>query len=492
MAEAEDEATYVWSHKARIALFFSAMRHYRDEARTMGRRVHYQALSSKQADDHGRTLGERLTLEVRRLRPDELCVVEPGDYRVRESLMQTARALDVALNIVEDRHFYCSISDFRIYADNHPGLLLEAFYRWMRKRHEILLTQTGEPEGGKWNYDAQNRDSFKRHGPPDGARRPPLRFAHDAVDREVIATVKSRFAAHPGELTQFEVPRTRAQARAALRDFIRFRLGGFGRYEDAMWAGETTLFHSRLSSALNLKLLDPRECVRAAVRAYCATRAPIASVEAFVRQIVGWRELVRGVYWLKMPAYASGNALGCDPNTKVPRFFWDAETDMRCVADCARSTLKHGYAHHIQRLMVLGLFAQLAGVHPYAFHEWHMAMYLDAVDWVSLPNALGMSQYGDGGVVGTKPYIASGNYINKMSNYCERCPYDYKRASGDAACPFTTLYWDFLERHRDLVMRSGRLALQLRNLERKSSSERRAIAQRARELRAHLGAGGRI
>jgi deoxyribodipyrimidine photolyase-related protein len=227
------------------------------------------------------------------------------------------------------------------------------------------------------------------------------------------------------------------------------------------------------------------------VRAYRRAAAPIASVEGFVRQILGWRELVRGVYWLEMPRYAEGNALACDPERGVPRFFWDGQTDMRCVADSMRSVLDHGYSHHIQRLMVLGLFAQLYGVHPRRFHEWHMAMYLDAIDWVSLPNALGMSQYGDGGVVGTKPYAASGRYIDRMSNYCASCTYDPGRATGDRACPFTTLYWEFLDRHRERLATVGRFVYQLRSVEKKRR-ELPVIRERAHELRRRIDRGERV
>jgi deoxyribodipyrimidine photolyase-related protein len=256
-----------------------------------------------------------------------------------------------------------------------------------------------------------------------------------------------------------------------------------------MWTGEPFLFHSRLSVALNLGLLDPRECVAAAVAAYESGKAPLNSVEGFVRQIVGWREFVHGVYWHFMPGYIEKNALGCE-DRDVPSFYWDGGTEMRCVREGMQAVLDHGYAHHIVRLMVLGLFAQLLGVHPRRFHDWHMALYLDAIDWVSLPNTLGMSQYGDGGIVGTKPYCASGAYVKRMSNFCAGCRYDPKQAVGEKACPFTTLYWDFLARHRRRFAANRRLAMQMRNLDRKPAADVAAIRRQAKALRARIDDGG--
>ncbi|NNK64084.1 MAG: hypothetical protein HKO98_12865 [Gemmatimonadetes bacterium] len=272
---------------------------------------------------------------------------------------------------------------------------------------------------------------------------------------------------------------------------MRDRLPRFGTYQDALWTGEHELFHSRLSAALNLKLLDPRACIGAAIDAWADGHAPLNAVEGFVRQILGWREYVRGIYWHYMPDYADGNALDCS-DRDVPSFFWDGDTDMACVADAMEGVVRLGYAHHIQRLMVLGLFAQLAGVHPYRFHLWHMALYLDAVDWVSLPNTLGMSQFGDGGIVGTKPYCASGKYLRRQGAPCAGCRYDPDVATGADACPFTTLYWDFLMRHRDRLEEIPRMGFQLRNVDRKSEDERSALRDHAASLLDTLDGGGRL
>ncbi|HKK92873.1 MAG TPA: cryptochrome/photolyase family protein, partial [Longimicrobiales bacterium] len=315
----------------------------------------------------------------------------------------------------------------------------------------------------------------------------------DDVTREVLDLVEARWPGHPGSLDDFAEAVTPKHARAALDDFIKHRLPTFGTYQDALWTGTDFLYHSRLSVVLNLKLLDPRDTISAAEDAYHRGHAPINAVEGFIRQILGWREYVRGIYWTFMPEYAERNALDCDEDMDVPVFFWDGDTDMVCVRDAMRNVLAHGYAHHIQRLMVLGLFAQLAGVHPYRFHEWHMALHLDAIDWVSLPNTLGMSQFGDGGLVGTKPYCASGAYIGRQGNHCTTCRYDPGQASGEDACPFTALYWDFLARHEERLSDNRRMNFQYRNVDRRrDKGTLQPARERAAEILETLAEGGRV
>jgi len=488
MAETRREATHVWCHKQRLVMFFAAMRHFRDDLREAGVTVHYHALGEDPTGDRGEDFAAVLGADIQRLQPRRLIVVEPGDYRVWQMLRDCARVHGIELEIRADRHFYCGIAEFRDWAEGRRELLLETFYRRLRKRHGILMDGE-QPEGGVWNLDRDNRRSFGRAGP--GKLPAPRAFPPDALTREVMAMVARRFPDHPGRMEAFALPVTRTHALQFLEDFIAHRLADFGAFEDAMWAGEAVLYHSRLSVALNLKLLDPRECVDAALQAHRAGRAPLNSVEGFVRQILGWREYIRGIYWLHMPDYAERNALDCE-DREVPGFFWNGETDMQCVAGAMQAVLEHAYTHHIQRLMVLGLFAQLLGVHPRRFHDWHMAMYLDAVDWVSLPNALGMSQYGDGGIVGSKPYCATGKYIQRMSNYCGQCRYNPGEAVGEDACPFTTLYWDFLERHAARFRPNRRMALQVKNLDRKRAGEREAIGERAAALRARADRGERF
>ncbi len=477
MAEAREESTHVWSHLARSALFLAAMRHFRDAQRAQGRVVLYRELD---AADHTGTLAGELAAAVRALRPQRLVVVEPGEWRVAEALRQTARACTVSLEVRPDRHFLCSRETFAAHAAARRQLRLEFFYREMRRWHRVLM-EGGAPAGGAWNFDAANRESFGRAGP--GRVPPPRGFAPDAVTREVLGLVQRQLTGHPGRLDRFDWPVTPAEAGAALEDFIVHRLPLFGRYQDALWTGEPWLYHSRLSAALNLKLLDPRRVLAAAEAAWRrAGHAPLAAVEGFIRQILGWREYVRGVYHLFMPEYRERNALGAD--RPLPRFYWTGETDMNCLREVIGQTLALGYAHHIQRLMVTGLFALLLGVRPQEVHAWYLAVYVDAVEWVELPNTLGMSQYADGGVMASKPYIASGRYLQRMSNYCAGCRYDPALAVGPRACPFTTLYWDFLQRHECRLRPHPRLGMQLRNLARLGAAERAAIRLQARAVAA--------
>ena len=484
MAEVHEEATHVWCHKLRLAFFFSAMRHFRDQLEEKGRRVFYQELTHRKSDDRGAGLGEVLGKDLRNLRPEKLVVVQPGDHRVLKDLERTARDREGDLEVREDRHFYDSREGFAEWAGGRKSLVLETYYRHMRKKHGVLIGENGQPAGGDWNFDKENRESFGKDGPP-GDLKAPRRFSPDDLTRDVIGLVEKRFGDHPGTLEHFDLPVTRADALKWLREFVKRRLPRFGDYQDAMWDEERFLFHSRLSCLLNVKLLNPRECVEEAVEAYRGGGAPINSVEGFVRQILGWREFVRGVYWLKMPGYLDENFFRAKAD--LPSFYWDGETEMRCVRDAMQNILQHGYAHHIQRLMVLGLFAQIYGVSPRQFHDWHMAMYLDAIDWASAPNTIGMSQFADGGVVGTKPYCASGNYINRMSNHCKKCRFKPGEASGQDACPFTTFYWDFLGRNYDRIKDNRRMTFQVKNYDRKNSGELSAISRRAGELRKAWG-----
>ena len=471
MAEVSAESEHVWSHKARIALFLAAMRHFRDELRARGDRVEYVELAES-------TLGAEVARAVGTLRPERVVVVEPGEWRVREELRRAVPRLEIR----PDRHFLCSLEEFRAWAGRRRQLRMEFFYREMRKKSGVLM-EDGRPAGGTWNFDDQNRGSFRSTGP--GFIRPPLSFPPDSLSREVLDLVARRFASHPGSLERFDWPVTRAEARLALQDFLEHRLCSFGLYQDAMWAGEPVLFHSRLSAAMNLKLLDPRDVLRGAEDAWKTGAAPIESVEGFVRQVLGWREFVRGVYGLRMPVYLEENALGAD--RPLPPFYWTGETEMACLADVLRQTLDLGYAHHIQRLMVTGLYALLLGVRPEEVHRWYLAVYVDAVEWVELPNVIGMSQHADGGFMASKPYVATGKYVQRMGNHCRSCRFDPAKATGEEACPFTTLYWDFLARHRAFLAKNARMLLQLKNLDRLSAETLREIRLRAMSLRAAAG-----
>jgi deoxyribodipyrimidine photolyase-related protein len=478
MAEVAEESTHVWSSKPRTVMFLAAMRHFAQALRAAGRQVHYTRL-----DDLANlgSLQAQLHADIERLRPARLVMTAPGDWRVLQAIRAVAQTQGLPLDIREDRHFYCSVRDFAAHAQGRKSLRMEYFYREMRKRHGVLMTgvRGDAPEGGQWNFDEDNREAFGATGP--GEVPPRAVFEPDALTREVITLVEMRFATHPGKLDGFAWPVTREQALAALQRFVTERLPLFGRHQDAMWPGEPWLYHAHLSAALNLKLLNPREVVDAAVAAYRAGTAPLASVEGFVRQILGWREYVRGIYWTRMPGYAELNAL--DAHEDLPAWYWSGATDMACLHDALAQTLQHGYAHHIQRLMVTGLFALLLGVQPKQVHAWYLAVYVDAVEWVELPNTLGMSQYADGGLMASKPYVATGKYIQRMSPHCQGCRYDPAQRTGDTACPFTTLYWDFLLRHETLLAANPRMALQVKNVARLNDGEKQAVRERAAAIR---------
>jgi deoxyribodipyrimidine photolyase-related protein len=475
MAEVADEATHVGSSKPRTVMFLAAMRHFALALQRAGRPLHYTHLD---APGNRGSLAAQLQADIERLRPAQLVMTAPGDWRVLQAVKAVAASAGLPLDIREDRHFFVTVREFAAHAKGRKSLRMEYFYREQRQRHGVLM-QDGKPVGGQWNFDADNREAFDASGPgPLPAR---TAFEPDAVTREVIALVDARFAAHPGRLESFAWPVTRAQALQALQAFIRERLPRFGRYQDAMWPGDPWLYHAHLSAALNLKLLNPREVVAAAEAAHRNGQAPLASAEGFIRQILGWREYVRGVYWTQMPGYAERNAL--EAQEDLPAWYWTGATDMACLRDAIAQTLTHGYANHIQRLMVTGLYTLMLGVQPKQVHAWYLAVYVDAVEWVELPNSLGMSQYADGGVMGSKPYIATGKYIQRMSPHCKGCRYDPAQRGGDRACPFTTLYWDFLLRHETMLAGNPRMALQVKNVARLTDRQRQDVAERAAAIR---------
>lgn len=475
MAEVAHEAEHVWSHKQRIALFLSAMRHFRDALREDSIRVEYTQLDDRKQTNR---LSERLAIDLRALKPERVIVTQPGEWRVLKGLKKICREEGVELEVRMDRHFYTTAEDFEQHAKGRKSLRMEYFYREQRKRFGILM-EAGKPVGGDWNYDKENRGNFGKSGPESPGKGPG--FEPDALTREVLDLVEARFTKHPGSLESFRWAVTTDQAQTALDTFIEDRLPDFGTYQDAMWTEEPWLYHSLISSSLNLKLLDPRAAVEAAEQAYREGKAPLPAVEGFIRQILGWREYVRNIYWMHMPEYLDRNAM--EATEPLPDFYWTGETEFECLKQAIGQTLEHGYAHHIQRLMVTGLYALLLGVDPKKLHEWYLAVYVDAVEWVELPNTLGMSQYGDGGLMASKPYVATGKYIQRMSNYCASCPKDPSQRTGPNACPFTTLYWDYLLRHKDKLSSNQRMGLQLRNIQRLNSGDRSAVSRAANLLR---------
>ncbi|MET0255995.1 MAG: cryptochrome/photolyase family protein [Luteibacter sp.] len=476
MAERMGESTHVWSTKPRSALFLAAMRHF---AADLASRfpLRYVRVRDAGPDD----LVALLADELLSLRPQRVVVVRPGEHRLREGIKAAAASAGVAYVERPDRHFLCAVDDFAAWAKGKTQLRMEHFYRWMRQRHHILV-DSGKPVGGRWNFDAENRGNFGRQGP--GWVQAPHAFPPDAITRDTLEEVTTVLADHPGELAAFDWPVTRADALVALDDFLDHRLPAFGHWQDAMWTGEPFLYHARLSSCLNLRLLSPAEVIEGALGRYGNGQVDLASVEGFVRQILGWREFVRGVYWLSPARLLASNAL--EAHGTLPDFYWTGDTDMACLHEVVTQTLRTGYAHHIQRLMVTGNFALLLGVEPRLVHEWYLAVYVDAVEWVEAPNTLAMSQFADGGRMVSKPYAASGRYIERMSDYCAGCRFDPGDATSENACPFTTLYWDFLDRHRARFWNHPRAAMQWRSLDRVPEDKMLRIRERAAVLKKTL------
>lgn len=474
MAELSDEASYVPHHKKKLVFVLSAMRHFAAALADDGITVDYTRLDDSDAPA---SFTEALERAIARHRPDRVIVTEPGEWRVLQMMEAWRDTLDIPVEIRGDDRFFCSHDRFAAWAKGRKSLRMEYFYREMRRETGLLMTAAGEPEGGAWNYDAENREALSG-GEDIPARRT---FTPDPVTEDVIRLVETRFGHHFGDIDPFWLAVTRDDALAALDHFITDCLPDFGRYQDAMKEGAPFLFHALISPYLNIGLLDPRAVCDAAVAAYRRGAAPLNAVEGFVRQILGWREFVRGVYWLKMPDYAETNALAA--TRPLPDFYWTGETDMNCLRQAITETRQNAYAHHIQRLMVTGNFALLAGLDPKQVEAWYLLVYADAYEWVELPNTHGMALFADGGVFASKPYAASGAYINRMSDYCKNCRYKVSVKTGPDACPFNTLYWHFLIENRPVLAGNPRMGMIYRTLDRMPAERVAAIeADAARVL----------
>jgi len=461
MFEVNEEATYVRHHKKKIAFLFSAMRHFADEMRQKGWQVDYVTLDDPQNTG---SFTEELERAVKRLSPSQVCVTEPSEWRVLEAMESWTVTLNLPIDIREDDRFIATHEEFRSWAAGRKQLRMEYFYRDMRRKTGLLM-EGDQPIGGKWNFDTENR----KPAAADLFMPQPVRVTPDQTTQAVIKLVADRFGNHFGDLQPFWFGVTRPQAEQALDHFVEHALAKFGDFQDAMLEGEKFLHHSLLSIYINAGLLDPLVACRRVEAAYFEGKAPLNAVEGFIRQIIGWREYVRGIYWLKMPQYVEQNFFG--HSRDLPDFYWTADTDMACLRDAITQTKEEAYAHHIQRLMVTGNFALLAGVDPKQVHEWYLSVYADAYEWVELPNTLGMSQFADGGILGSKPYVSSGNYIHKMSNYCGACSYSVKQKTGDGACPFNPLYWHFLHRNRDTLVKNPRMTQMYRTWDRMSEEK---------------------
>ncbi len=466
LAEVADEATYVRHHKKKIAFVFAAMRAFATKLRADGVTVRYVKLDDP---DNTNTLKGEVQRALDKLGISEVIVTEAGEHRLAADMETWEAAFGVPVEIRQDTRFICSHARFRDWAQGRKQLRMEYFYREMRSDSGILM-DGDQPARGRWNFDAENRKPSKA----DLFMPRPPRFEPDAETQNVLDLVEARFPDHFGDLTPFWFGVTHDAAERAFGHFLKAALPHFGDYQDAMLQGEPFLYHSIISMYLNVGLLDSRDICARAEQEYRSGRAPLNAVEGFIRQILGWREYVRGIYWLEGPDYMRRNALGATRN--LPWFYWSAETDMACMAAALGQTKAEAYAHHIQRLMVTGNFALLAGIDPFQVHEWYLAVYADAYEWVEAPNTIGMSQFADGGLLASKPYAASGAYIDRMSDYCKGCAYDVKLKSGAKACPFNYLYWDFLARNRAALGGNPRIAPMLKTLDRMSDERRAEIA----------------
>jgi deoxyribodipyrimidine photolyase-related protein len=480
MMEVADETGYVRHHKQKLAYILSAMRHHAAYLRDLGWQVDYGTLDDP--DNEGSFTAE-LARAVERHDPERIVVTEAGEWRVQAMLESWADRFACPIEIRPDRRFIASHAEFDEWADGRDTLTMEYFYRDMRRKTGLLM-DGDKPAGGAWNFDKQNRKPTRA----DLLMPRPRRFDPDDITRQVIALVEERFADHPGSLDGFAWGVSRDDAQAQADHFFNHALADFGPYEDAMLTGEHHLWHSILSPYINSGLLDPLDLCQRAEAAYRDGKAPINSVEGYIRQIIGWREYMRGIYWREGPDYGDRNCLG--HTRPLPGFYWTGDTDMHCLAQAIGQTLDTAHAHHIQRLMVTGNFALLIGADPVEVHKWYLEIYVDAYEWVELPNTLGMSQFGDGGIVGSKPYISSGAYIDRMSDYCSHCRYDVKQRVGEDACPFNALYWDFVARHQDKLADNPRMAFVYRNWEKQDEADRRALRKQAASFLSSLDDAG--
>ena len=470
MCELREEATYAKHHPKKIALWFASMRHFAEELKIQGITVRYIKIT--ELCNTG-SLTDEVARAVHDLAIHKIIITQPGEYRLKKRVESWQAFLKIPVEVRIDNRFLCSIEQFQVWAKDKKQLRMEYFYREMRKKYNILIENDSAPTGGQWNYDKENRK------PPPKGLKSVKRISHkkSLILQEVLKVVKENFRDHFGDLEPFHYATTRKQALIELNHFIDCILANFGDYQDAMVKNEAYLNHSLLASYINLGLLLPLEICQKAELAYRKGKVPLNAAEGFIRQILGWREFVRGIYWLKMPGYGELNYL--EAKNPLPDFYWGAKTHMACISEVVSHTKVHAYSHHIQRLMVSGNFALLAGLDVKQVQEWYLAVYSDAYEWVEMPNTLGMALFGDGGIVGSKPYAASGQYIHKMSNFCKNCRYNPKESVSENACPFNALYWDFLQRNRKKLEHNHRLPFVYKMWDKFDVLKKEAITQKA-------------
>lgn len=467
LCETIEEATYVKHHKKKIAFLLSAMRHFALELEERGFKIKYIKIEDK---NNSGFLQKEIENYLSSNKFKRIVVTHPGEYRLLEQVKSWENIFNLQVEICEDNRFLCSLEEFLAWTKDRKQLRMEYFYRQMRQKYSILMYGSN-PVGGAWNYDSENRN------PPKNEMVIPETYntQPDSITEEVIDIIENKFGDHFGDVNPFYFAVTRKQAMEAFYLFIDQRLKYFGQYQDAMLENEPWMYHSHISFYLNCGLLNPKECIYAVEQAYYAGKATLNSAEGFIRQILGWREYVRGIYWLRMPEYKKLNFL--ETKNNLPQFFWNGETKMNCMSQCIKQTKKHAYAHHIQRLMVIGNFTLLAGIHPDFVNEWYLIVYADAFEWVELPNVTGMILFADGGYLASKPYAASGSYINKMSNYCNNCSYKVNKKNGDDACPFNYLYWNFMALNRKNFYYNQRLKMIYNAYDKMSEEKKRTISE---------------
>ncbi|MCH4553526.1 cryptochrome/photolyase family protein [Aestuariibaculum lutulentum] len=474
MFEMRQETDYVTHHIQKITGFFAAMRNFARLLKSKGFQVEYITLDNPK---NTQNLVENLNILINIFNIEKFEYQLPDEYRLDEQLLNFTKTLAIPSQAFSTEHFYTKRFDLKTFFKDKNHLLMETFYRHMRKKHNILIV-ANQPEGGKWNFDKSNRNKWK--GSP---YIPPYKNFDNEVSN-ILELIKSKNIKTIGifEAHTFEYPINREQALSQLKYFCENLLVHFGDYQDAMHTKEVNLYHSRLSFAMNLKLISPKNVVDTVLNYWTqyGKHIQISQVEGFIRQIIGWREYMRGMYWAFMPDYKTLNHL---KNTQpLPDFYWTGNTKMNCLKHCITNSLNNGYAHHIQRLMVTGNFTLLAQIHPDEVDKWYLGIYIDAIEWVQLPNTRGMSQFADGGKIATKPYVSSGSYINKMSNYCDSCLYNKNEKSEDNACPFNSLYWNFLFENRNALKDNHRMQMMFNLLDNMDKNQLIKIRARAQKI----------
>jgi deoxyribodipyrimidine photolyase-related protein len=480
LMEVRQETDYVLHHAQKVLAIFAAMRDFARHLREAGHRVRYVAIDDA---SNRQSLTENLEALVAHYGATCVQYQAPDEWRVDAQLAAWARASQaqgLQVDMVDTAHFLTDRLEAREMFAQRKQWLMEHFYRQMRLKHLVLLDTSGKPEGGQWNFDHDNRKPWPGLPAEPADWRTP--HDHSALWQAIEAAGVKTFGMP--QAAQLAWPLNRAEALHHLQAFVAHALPHFGDFQDALTSKAWRLFHSLLSFALNVKMLNPREVIDAAEAAWRAGHAPLAAAEGFIRQILGWREYVRGVYWAHMPGYDTHNHL--KHTLPLPQWFWTGETQMACMRQAIGQSLEQAYAHHIQRLMVIGNFSLLAGLDPHAVHHWYLGVYIDAFEWVELPNTLGMSQFADGGLLATKPYVSSAAYIDRMGDHCKGCHYRKKERLGDQACPFNALYWDFHLRHDEALRRNPRIGMVYRQIDKMSESDREAIRSQAAHWQARL------